>query len=575
MSNIERISAAGGPPSAGMPAGSLAAAVEMVEGLGACSADYDALSDAELLAGQRDLARLRRLVETRSVWMAKTLAHRSRPELGQRGLAAQQGFTSPDELIQNLTGSTRKDALKLVDVGRMLADTEAAEAAVAARAGEDDADGARRQAEEPDSGADGDNPAAGDEQDGSGTPPGLFDESGCATGPTELPWHWPISRAVTAGTLSVAAAHAIRTGLGDVDSVITRRTLTDAVSVLLTEAKTMNVDRLLKRARRMRDSLDEAGIGIREKKAWDDRYLRIWTTDSGQVHLHGLFPPEQGEFILSTFDSLTGPRRGGVRFVDPDRAAWARAVQEDPRSTEQIAADTFLDLLKAGAEVDPKRILGGRAPAVRVLLTTPAPRAAGQPSTPRRAAQTRDGGEHGAGAEQTHGRAMDREPGTGAPTGSSDVLVSIPDGSGHGFIEGNPAPVSRETIDRLICSSGTIDVTFDPDGQPLNLGREERIFTQAQRIALAARDGGCRWRDCDKPPSRTEAHHLDQWVRDRGLTDIRVGILLCGPHHRLLHAQGWQIFEHRGTYWLRPPAAVDPGQRLVELPSKSDAAPPG
>jgi hypothetical protein len=115
-------------------------------------------------------------------------------------------------------------------------------------------------------------------------------------------------------------------------------------------------------------------------------------------------------------------------------------------------------------------------------------------------------------------------------------------------------------------------VTFDRDGQPLNLGREERLFSPSQRAALAARDGGCRWGDCDRPPSATEAHHLEEWVRDRGATDIRLGILLCNPHHRMLHNQGWQIFENQGRYWLRPPAAVDPGQSLIELRSKNPTA---
>jgi hypothetical protein len=563
MSTLADISASGaslvGAVSAHSSADSLTAVVAAVEELGACSADYDALTDAELLAGQRDLARLRGLVETRSVWMAKTLAHRSRPELGQKGLAAQQGFTSPDELIQTMTGSTRKDALKLVDVGRMLADTEAAEAQQA----EADAEAALRLLEAAGSGLDDSDQsqtmAGVDGLDGSGgSDPvsavggeggsgGLFDDDSLVEHSTALPWHSPISSAVNAGILSVAAAHAIRTGLGDVDSVVTGKVLADAVDTLLDEASRMNADQLLRRSRRMRDSLDEAGITTREKKAWDDRYLRVWKTDAGQVHVHGVFPPEQGEFILSVYDSLTGPRRGGVRFVDPDRAAWARAVKEDPRSTGQIAADTFVDLLKAGSAVNPDRMLGGRLPAVQVLVTEPSQRPAGNP---------------------------DRTdiPAPAPDAAGTEVLVAIPDGTGHGFIEGNLAPVSRETIDRLICTSGTVEVTLDVDGQPLNLGREERIFSQAQRIALAARDGGCRWGDCDRPPSRTEAHHLDEWVRDHGQTDIRLGILLCSPHHRLLHHQGWQIFENRGRYWLRPPASVDPGQTLIELRSKSAAA---
>ncbi|WEO76967.1 DUF222 domain-containing protein [Cryobacterium sp. SO2] len=501
-------------------ADSLMAAVSAVDKLGSCSADYDALSDAELLAGQRDLARLRGLVETRSVWLAKTLAHRSRRELGQEGLAARQGFLSPDELIQEMTGSTRQDARKLVDVGRMLGDAEAAQEAQAARAAQ--------------------------AEDESAIAPGLFDEFTPLEEPVALPWHAPISDAVSTGALSVAAAHAIRTGLGDIDSVVTGQTLADAVRTLLEESRRMNVDALLKRSRRMRDSLDEAGIAIREQKAWDDRYLRVWKTPAGQVHIHGLFPPEQGEFIVSVYDSLTGPRRGGVRFVDPDRAAWAKAVQDDPRSTEQIAADTFIDLLKAGAEVNPNRMLGGRTPAVRVLTTEPDQRPVRRPAPAPVAASA-------------------PEP--------DDILVAIPDGTGHGYIEGNPAPVSKESIDRLICTSGTVEVVFDTDGQPLNLGREERIFSQAQRLALAARDGGCRWGTCDRPPSQTEAHHLEHWARDHGHTDIRLGILLCPPHHRLLHAQGWQIFEHHGRYWSRPPASVDPGQVLIELRSNSPTAP--
>ncbi|TFC02085.1 hypothetical protein E3O42_08920 [Cryobacterium adonitolivorans] len=116
-------------------ADALALAVEAVEGWGACSPDYDALSNAEALTGQCHLARLRNLVETRSVWMAKTLAYRSRPELGQKGLAQPQGFLAPEALVQKMTGATKTDARKLVDVGRKLALTEAAEAEAAAAHG--------------------------------------------------------------------------------------------------------------------------------------------------------------------------------------------------------------------------------------------------------------------------------------------------------------------------------------------------------------------------------------------------------------------------------------------------------
>ncbi|PXA70784.1 HNH endonuclease signature motif containing protein [Cryobacterium arcticum] len=544
------------------PADALLAAADAVARLGDCSADFDALPDADLLAAQREITRLQTLTTTRSVWVATAIAERSRPELGQKGLAKQQGFLNPGDLMQDLTGASKADAHKLIDVGRMLADSAAAEAAAARARAEADAEAARRLLDTALNSTDGD----GDDWGAGG---GDGTDTAPAAAPVEipaLPWHTPIAHAVTDGSLSAAQAHAIRTGLGDIDTVVTADVLAENLATLLEEARTLTIDQLIRRARRMRDRLDEAGISKREQKAWEDRYLRIWTLDTGQVRINGLFPPEQGAYITAVADGLTGPRRGGVHFVDPDRAAWAKAVQDDPRSTDQLTADGFIDLIKAGSTINPNRMLGGRTPAVRILKTQrpntrPTAPLTGRPETQQPTRLTVD---------------PSPVPPLGPPLqllrNPDDILLPLPDGTGHGYIEGNPAPVSQETIDRLICDAGTVDITFDPTGQPLDVGREERLFTPAQRIALAARDGGCRWGDCTKPPSQTEAHHIEQWKRDDGRTDIRLGILLCNPHHRLLHNQGWQILEHQGRYWLRPPATVDPGQRLIELHSKSPAA---
>ncbi|TFB60491.1 hypothetical protein [Cryobacterium sp. Sr3] len=79
------------------------------------------------MAGQKRIACARRLLDTYAALMAATIARRSRPELGHSGLAAQQGFLSPEALIQNWTGSSKGDAYKLVAVGTMMADTKAAD----------------------------------------------------------------------------------------------------------------------------------------------------------------------------------------------------------------------------------------------------------------------------------------------------------------------------------------------------------------------------------------------------------------------------------------------------------------
>jgi hypothetical protein len=476
-------------------AAELRQAADAVAVLGSSSADLAALPDAEALAGQRRIADLLRLSNTFAAWMAATIAERSRPELGHSGLAARQGFLSPEALIQNWTGSSKGDAYKLVAVGTMMADTEAAERLVEAALGSPE-----------------------------------VDASGFVA---RVPWQAPIARAVTAGTLSVDAAESIRAGLGDIDAAVTAEKLAEALAVLLAEARSLNVDQVFKRARRMRDELDEAGIAAREKQARDDRYLKVYRLRDGKVRLNGLFAPEDGEFVLSTYDVITGPRRGGVRFVDKAQAAWAKRMQDDPRSTEQIAADSFVELLKIAGEADPGRVFGGRRPAVRVIVTEKA----------------------------LTGKALTGQ----ALTGQADHTEQ----AGHGWLEGSPVPVSWESVERLLCDTGTRGIKFDDDGQCVNVGRDERLFTEKQRAGMAVRDGGCRWPGCEHPPAWTEAHHLDQWLRDNGKTDLADGILLCSPHHLLLHNQHWEIARIGAKYWLKPPASIDPAQTLIPMPSKN------
>lgn len=109
---------------------------------------------------------------------------------------------------------------------------------------------------------------------------------------------------------------------------------------------------------------------------------------------------------------------------------------------------------------------------------------------------------------------------------------------------------------------------FDSRGQAVDMGREQRLFTRAQRVALAARDGGCRIPGCDRPPSWCEAHHIVEWSRG-GRTDLRDGILLCRHHHLLVHDNGWRIERDHDRYHLIPPAREDPLRRRIAMPTKN------
>ena len=97
--------------------------------------------------------------------------------------------------------------------------------------------------------------------------------------------------------------------------------------------------------------------------------------------------------------------------------------------------------------------------------------------------------------------------------------------------------LSASEIRRFACSHGILPRVLDGKSQILDQGRTKRVFTAAQRLALADRDLGCTYPGCDRPPAWTEAHHLDHWARDDGPTTLDNAALLCARHHHWVHSQ--------------------------------------
>ena len=77
-------------------------------------------------------------------------------------------------------------------------------------------------------------------------------------------------------------------------------------------------------------------------------------------------------------------------------------------------------------------------------------------------------------------------------------------------------------------------------GEPLDVGRASYPVTQAIWRALVARDGGCAFNGCGRPPEWTEAHHIVHWA-DGGETSVANCCLFCDHHHHLVHHDGWQV----------------------------------
>src|SRR5439155_826086 len=75
-------------------------------------------------------------------------------------------------------------------------------------------------------------------------------------------------------------------------------------------------------------------------------------------------------------------------------------------------------------------------------------------------------------------------------------------------------------------------------------------------VRNAVRDRGCVAEHCTRPPQWTDTHHVKHWI-DQGPTTMTNLILLCRPHHRKVHEEGWGLQRLTTGRWalIRPVAA--------------------
>ncbi|QWC85019.1 HNH endonuclease [Nocardioidaceae bacterium] len=99
--------------------------------------------------------------------------------------------------------------------------------------------------------------------------------------------------------------------------------------------------------------------------------------------------------------------------------------------------------------------------------------------------------------------------------------------------------LSAATTRRLACSSGLVPVVLGGESQPLDLGRQRRLFSEAQRLAGATRHTTCAATGCQTPYAWTELHHARPWSHG-GTTDLADMVSLCAFHHRRIHDGRYQ-----------------------------------
>lgn len=316
------------------------------------------------------------------------------------------------------------------------------------------------------------------------------------------PRHPHVAAALGAGQIGAAAASAIIRLLDKVALRADPAALSQAEQTLVAQAPGLAIDQLNKVILRAEAWLDPDGVAPREEEMRNDRVLRISEDARGMISFSGTVDPATGAPIKAAIDAYVraemGARTAMQNSSDPDA----------PRRTiVQMQADALSALCAHALGCDaPELPLEGATVVVRI--------------------------DH------------------------ADLVA----GTGSATIDGLGAPVSVATARRMAAGGKVISCVFGTQSEILDWGRAKRLFTTAQKLALAERDGGCAM--CGAPPGHTQAHHIRWWDRDTGPSDLSNGILLCGSCHHRIHDNGWEIrIDGTGTraqVWFVPPPHVDP-----------------
>ncbi len=141
---------------------------------------------------------------------------------------------------------------------------------------------------------------------------------------------------------------------------------------------------------------------------------------------------------------------------------------------------------------------------------------------------------------------------------SLDTLAGMP-GAPAGELEGG-GTVPAATVQRYACDTAIIRITGRGELEH-ELSHATRTIPPSTRRALEARDQHCVFEGCDRRLSWCDGHHLVWWIKG-GPTTLSNLALLCRPHHRMVHEEGWTLERREGRFKaIPPPRRVRPSSR--------------
>jgi hypothetical protein len=265
------------------------------------------------------------------------------------------------------------------------------------------------------------------------------------------------------------------------------------------------------------------------------RGLSFTPDGTGLVHLSGTLTPTCAGLLATAIDAASAPRPAADGT--PDQRT------PDPRTPAQRRHDGLQHVLAQVVAADGHLPTSHGSP-YRLVVTVP--------HTTLRATLTADG---------------DGQPAP-VPPGL------LPDGF----------PLSPLTVQTMACSADLVPVLVD-DHRPLDVGDTQYAFPPKIRTAIITRDRGCTYPGCGAPAPWCDTHHLIKFAHG-GPTSVDNGTLLCGRHHRYVHALNLTgrvitqdgtshvTWDHRPTSWTTTTATSSSGRRHDEPTDRHDTPPP-
>ncbi|GAB3548862.1 hypothetical protein GCM10027404_13510 [Arthrobacter tumbae] len=361
---------------------------------------------------------------------------------------------------------------------------------------------------------------------------------------------------VSAGVVSGKAATMINSALDRAQFTTNPATLDTMEAQLTASATRFDPDFLAKLIHRFEAHLDPDGPEPTDKELTNRQGVFLRGKKRGLHLLDIAATDEQYEYLTTIMNTATAPRTGrptsgdggqsGSEGSDGDGTSGGGAGPDDApglndheapvetRTRAQLLLDGLVGACQVALATDKLPATGGQRP--QVLVTVDYQTLLGDIET----------------------RTGTSLPATGTSTGTSNTGASFSPAAGASLAY--TGPINARTARQIACDADIIPVVLGGQGEILDLGRAQRLFTTKQRKALIARDKGCAFPACTMPVHWTEAHHIQPWSHG-GTTSTDNGVLLCAHHHHLIHQNEWTIHIKDRLPWFIPPPHIDPGQQ--------------